>query len=214
MESNSLSPRLRKSPEQRRAEILEAATDIAISEGLEKITLRSVAAVVGVRPGLINHYFPAVEDLVTAAFAAGLERLRTYRLAPSGDPVRRLQAFIDGQTGRKSQDLTALWLNARHLSRHSAAVSMVIEEVEEADRRELVTTISEGISVGVFPTCDPVAAAIRILMSLDGYGAYANDAFPFDHDAYAHFAFDVSEWALSLAPGSLRVDDEADSLLE
>ena len=40
---------------ERRAEIVAAAASIGIEEGLERITLRSVAEKVGVRPGVQPH---------------------------------------------------------------------------------------------------------------------------------------------------------------
>ena len=210
MVSNSKSPQTRKSPEARRAEILDAAIDTAVSLGLEKITLRSVAAAVGVRPGLISHYYPAVEDLVAEAFAAGIVRLRGARPVALGSPTERLIAFLDEQAGPDSTELVSLRLDARHCSRHSAAMGMAIEEMEESDRRELVALISEGIEAGEFPAGDPLSAAIRILMAIDGHGVYVNSPLPFDHEAYGFFASDVAEWALGLAPGSLRADGRAD----
>ncbi|MFC4913922.1 TetR family transcriptional regulator C-terminal domain-containing protein [Actinomadura gamaensis] len=62
--------RVRKSPEARRAEIVAAASAIALAEGLECVTLRRVADELAVRPGLISHYFPVTEDLVAEAFGA------------------------------------------------------------------------------------------------------------------------------------------------
>ena len=53
--------RARKRPEERRAEILDTAADIALREGLERITLRAVADQLGVRPGLSSHCCAAAD---------------------------------------------------------------------------------------------------------------------------------------------------------
>src|SRR5689334_14121102 len=58
----------RKAPAQRRAEVIEAAAAIAVRDGLDKVTAKRVAAAIGVRPGLVDHYFTA-DQLVAAAFA-------------------------------------------------------------------------------------------------------------------------------------------------
>ena len=58
----------RKAPAQRRAEVIEAAAAIAVRDGLDKVTAKRVAAAIGVRAGLVDHYFTA-DQLVAAAFA-------------------------------------------------------------------------------------------------------------------------------------------------
>src|SRR4051794_21027519 len=94
MESSASEARSRKRPEERREEILSAAAAIALDEGLERITLRAVAGRLGVRPGLISHYFPAAEGLVEEAFvrAATVERERFF--PDEGSPVQRLAHFV------------------------------------------------------------------------------------------------------------------------
>ena len=66
MVSSAPVARSRKRPSERRAEIVREAAGIALTDGLERITLRAVAERLGVRPGLITHYFPVAEDLVIA----------------------------------------------------------------------------------------------------------------------------------------------------
>ncbi|WP_449341177.1 TetR family transcriptional regulator, partial [Streptomyces canarius] len=69
MSSSVQRKRVRKDPAARRAEIVAAAAAVALTEGLECVTLRRIAEELDVRPGLISHYFPSVEDLVAEAFA-------------------------------------------------------------------------------------------------------------------------------------------------
>ena len=58
----------RKLPAERHGELLAKAVEIAQAEGLSAVTLRRVAADLGVTPGLVSHYFSAAEQLITAAF--------------------------------------------------------------------------------------------------------------------------------------------------
>lgn len=47
----------RKTPDERAAQLLAAAVEIAKKDGLRAVTRASVARVCGVTPGLINRYF-------------------------------------------------------------------------------------------------------------------------------------------------------------
>ena len=210
-------PRTRKPAAERRAEILAVAARIALEEGLERITLRAVADRLAVRPGLIGHYFPAVGDLVVAAFSLAVSGERE-RLLPgdSGSPadgvadrVRPLDglaAFVSRVEGEDAAGLARLWLNARHLARFDPELAAAIEEQEALDRARLEGLIERGIAAGDFPipAAEAGAACVRIFMAADGFGAYANNAGAFPEPAYERFVGDVAAWALGLDPSALR----------
>ncbi|KHK95914.1 TetR family transcriptional regulator [Microbacterium mangrovi] len=197
-------PRVRKRPEERRAEILDTAAAIALEEGLERITLRAVADRLNVAPGLISHYFPAAEDLVVEAFSAAATAERAQLFAASGMPVERMAQFIVRVEDARSRDMARLWLNARHLSRFRPAIGQALAAQEELDRAQLLEIIEAGVAEGVFPTGDAFAAAVRILIAVDGVGSYVNDEASFEHPSYEHFVTDAAEWALGVEPGLLH----------
>ncbi len=207
MESSvSTSPapqRVRKRPEERREEILQAAAAIAIDEGLERITLRAVATRLGVRPGLISHYFPAAEDLVDEAFAraATIERERFF--PTDGPPVERLGHFVGHIESGASMPLARLWLNARHLSRFTPSLESTLQEQDALDRARLREIIEAGIASGDFAAVDAESASIRILIAVDGGGSYVNSTGDLGDPAQVRFVADVAEWTLGLPPGTL-----------
>ena len=204
MESRAPSPRVRKQPEERREEILSAAASIALDEGLERITLRAVATRLGVRPGLISHYFPAAEDLVDEAFAraAIIERERFF--PTDGAPVERLAHFVGHIRSGASLPLARLWLNARHLSRFTPSLDATLTEQDALDRARLRELIEDGIASGDFADVDAEAASIRILIAVDGGGSYVNSTGDLTHPAHVKFVAEVAEWTLGLAPGTLE----------
>jgi AcrR family transcriptional regulator len=210
MTSRAISTRLRKRPEERRDEILAAAATIAIEEGLERITLRAVAERLGVRPGLITHYFPAADDLVVRAFARAAEAERE-RFFPSGGggPIERLAHFLHHIETGASQPLARLWLNARHLSRFRPALNDELEKQDALDRARLVSVIRDGVEAGDFEETDAEAAGIRILIAIDGSGSYVNSPGDFTRPVYRHFVADVAEWVLRITPGALRTAIDA-----
>jgi len=203
MVSSGSERRIRKRPEERREEILGAAAAIALAEGLERVTLRAVADRLGVRPGLITHYFPAAEDLVAAAFARAAAGEREQLFAGEGDPLTRLRRFVEVIGGDQSRDLSRLWLNARHLSRFSPVLDAAVIEQESHNDDGIVALIEDGVRAGVFAADDALRAGVRILMAVDGQSAYVNNTREAGGAAYRDFVAETAEWTLGLSPGTL-----------
>lgn len=194
--------RIRKHPDERRAEILDAAAGIAITEGLECITLRAVAERIGVRPGLITHYYPSAEALVVAAFVRAAEGERDGAYPTEGAPLARVASFVHDMGAPSSDPVSKLWLNARHLSRFTPALAEAVREQGKLNVESLLEMIDAGVDDGTF-RCDPLAACVRIFAAIDGHGAYVNDVDGITHEALECFVSDTAEWALGLAPGTL-----------
>ncbi|MFC8872502.1 TetR/AcrR family transcriptional regulator [Streptomyces sp. NPDC057148] len=211
MPSSIPNKRIRKSPAARRAEIVVAASGVALTEGLECITLRRVAEELDVRPGLISHYFPAVEDLVAEAYgdAASAE---LDELLPAGldgvTPTRQLARFFARATGPDFDDISRLWLNARHLSRYRPALRERVAVQEAAWRDRLEAVIRDGVERGEFRTDDPLVAAIQILVVLDGLGMLVNSADTGDDPpAVRRMPITTAERELGLPAGALTATD-------
>lgn len=202
--SSTGSVRTRKRPEERREEILSQAAAIAVEEGLERITLRAVAERLGVRPGLITHYYPAAEDLVVEAFARAAVVEREEFFPTSGPPLERMAHFVGHIESGASTPLARLWLNARHLSRFSPALDEALQEQDALDRERLTAIIEQGIASGDFPIPDAETACIRILIAVDGGGSYVNTTAQVEHPAHTHAVADITDWALGLPAGTLR----------
>ncbi|MFD7027848.1 TetR/AcrR family transcriptional regulator [Streptomyces sp. NPDC059917] len=219
MSSSVQRKRIRKSPEARRAEIVDAATAVALTEGLECVTLRRIADELAVRPGLISHYFPSVEDLVAEAFgnAAGaeLDALLPFESAGSADsvelagvagegPTRELARFLARTSGDAYDDISRLWINARHLSRYRPVLCARVSEQEAAWRGRLEALLRRGIERGEFRTDDPYATTIQILVVLDGLGAHANTGARDDRpEAVTRMVATTAERELGLPHGTL-----------
>lgn len=140
--------RIRKTPAARRAEIVDAAAAVALAEGLECVTLRRIGEWLGVRPGLISHYFPSADDLVAEAFgsasSAELDSLLPVERA-QGTPTLHLGWFFARATGTSYDDISRLWINARHLSRYRPVLRDRVAEQEAAWRERLTDLIRQGV---------------------------------------------------------------------
>ncbi|MDI3423476.1 TetR/AcrR family transcriptional regulator [Streptomyces luteolus] len=212
MPSSVQRKRVRKTPAARRAEIVAAAARVALTEGLECITLRRIAEDLDVRPGLISHYFPSAEELVAEAFgqAAGRE---LDALLPNerteGSPAHYLARFFALATGAAYDDVSRLWINARHLSRYRPALRERVGVQEAAWRERFTAVIEDGVRDDGFRTDSPVLTAIHILVVLDGLGAQANSRTVDRPQAVALLAVTTAERELGLESGTLsRLADE------
>ncbi|MCI3935441.1 TetR/AcrR family transcriptional regulator [Streptomyces sp. AN091965] len=207
MTSRLQNKRIRKPPAERHAEIVAAAARVALTEGLECITLRRIAEELAVRPGLISHYFPAVDDLVAEAYgtAAGAELDALLPAERAGATcVQHLARFFARTTGDAYDDLSRLWLNARHLSRYRPALRARVSAQEAAWRDRFEGHIRDGVARGEFRTDDPMVTTEQILVVLDGLGVLVNSG---DSVGSApevlRLPLTTAERELGLEPGSL-----------
>jgi AcrR family transcriptional regulator len=173
--STSTSPSRRRPPAERRAEIRDAARRIALAEGLSAITLRAVAAEVGVAPALVAHYVPAMEDLVAETFGdiVGTELEHLLTAADAGTATARLAALLGEVLRDTHLEVTAVWVDGWALGRRSEALAQRVRD--EMDRWEAALTglVAAGVAEGSFTAADPAEAARAILGMLDGVNAHA-----------------------------------------
>ncbi|MEZ2371821.1 TetR/AcrR family transcriptional regulator [Arthrobacter sp. RCC_34] len=206
MVSRAPTPRIRKNPAERRDEILDAAARIALAEGLEIVTVRRVAEDLQVRPGLISHYFPSAEEMVSEAFArAAHAELETLLPAEptTGTPLERLRDFFLRSAGDDYLALSRLWLNARHTSRFRPSLQDAVQQQEAITRDRLMAIIIEGRDQDLFSCPDPLGATLEILVVVDGLGSYANDTSDYWHASLADLSARTAERVLGLSPGTL-----------
>jgi len=196
----------RKDPAERRAEIVSAASGIAVSEGLERVTAKRVAQELDVVPGLVNHYFSAVDDLVAAAFgfASQLERSEIYGLATSaGTPLDHLRRLLAELLDTRRDPVSLLWLDAWQASRRRPALLREVIAQMDADAAELSRLIEAGVAAGEFASGDPSASAVRIMALIDGHSVQAAARSRRDSRIVAAFAVRAAETELGLPPLAL-----------
>ncbi len=164
----------RKSPHERSAEIEDAARAIALAGGLTTVTLRSVAASVGVTPALVAHYQPSMEALVastfTAVVAAELADVATL-LAPFPTATERLSQLIDTLQDGSRDDLTLVWVDAWSLGRRSEVLAAAVRTQMDAWEALITAVLVAGRDAGEFTTDDPDTVAWQLLGMIDGLNA-------------------------------------------
>ncbi|MCU1529517.1 MAG: hypothetical protein JWP75_3280 [Frondihabitans sp.] len=200
------SPVRRKSPEERRAEIVVAASSIAVSDGLDRVTAKRVATELGVVPGLVNHYFAAVDDLVAASFsyAAEAEREEIFAAALAGDTPRDWMRRLLAELLDPARDpVSLLWLDAWQASRKRPALLREVLGQMEAYTVRLTDLVQAGVDKSVFHVDDSSATALRIMSLVDGLSVQAASRSEIDYRTVSEFVVRTTESELGLAPGGL-----------
>lgn len=106
--------------ERRRVEIVNATWRIIARKGIEHATMREIAAEAGLANGALKPYFPAKDDLLTAAFEHVFNRTNE-RIAASVSGKRGLSALValcrevlplDEERVNEARIVVPFWQNA------------------------------------------------------------------------------------------------------
>ena len=115
-----------------RAVLLERAEELMLEEGYAAVTYRVVAARAGVTGGLVQYYFPTLDDLFLALLERrserNLERLRVALQSRPDQPLRVAWEFSTDETG------AALLMEFMALANHRKSIRAAIYEVIERTR--------------------------------------------------------------------------------
>ncbi|OUS38048.1 hypothetical protein A9R01_03850 ['Osedax' symbiont bacterium Rs2_46_30_T18] len=92
-------PFRRASEEERRTSLIEATMECIVQGGIGAATIRRVAEIADVTPGLVRHYFPDKNTLLCAAHKATMSKMTTQAIQSldncDGGPLARLRLFIE-----------------------------------------------------------------------------------------------------------------------
>jgi AcrR family transcriptional regulator len=182
---------------------------MALDEGLDAITLRRVADALGVVPGLVNHYFPAVDDLVASAFgtAADAEIAEVLAAVAAADrPLEQLRVLLRLLTADDRDRLSLLWLDAWQAGRRRPALQAEVVRLMVVWQDRVVELIEHGVRAGQFRATDVAAAAARILTVVDGLSVQAVMRSAIDDQRVRGLLFRTAERELGLSEGALDSD--------
>jgi len=118
--------------------ILAATEQLMLEQGYGSVTYRSVAAKAGVAAGLVQYYFPLLDDLFVAVLRSGTDRVieGLKDAARSEHPLRALWEYANNRSG------TALLMEFMALANHRPGVGDVIGEGGERVRCAVVAAVS------------------------------------------------------------------------
>jgi AcrR family transcriptional regulator len=195
----------RKPAHERRAEIVSAAGEIVLADGLASLTLRRVADDLGVFPGLVSHYFPSVDELLAEAFGAASSGELEEIFAIVGDdaPLPRMRRLLAALASEDRDSISLLWLDAWHTSRHRPVLRDEVERQMDAWKNRVADLVSAGVRSGDFRVDDAAVTAVRLLALIDGLSVQAAVRSRVDYSTVRDLVMNTSERELGLSPGAL-----------
>jgi TetR/AcrR family transcriptional repressor of nem operon len=117
----------------KRDELLDCVERLMVRKGYAAVSYRAVAAEAGVTAGLVQYYFPTLDDLFTAAIhrrsEQNLRRLHEALGARPDQPLRVLWEYS------KEEFTSALTIEFLALGNHRKTIASVIADVTEQVRQ-------------------------------------------------------------------------------
>lgn len=160
-------PRWRRRPQDRPEEILAAAMDVFARSGLAGARVEDIAEAAGVSKGTVYLYFKGKEELFKEAVRAKVRRTREVLSAAAapGDPVRRLDGFMDAYWAhlRRPTFGPLYRLILAELDQFPELSRFYSEEVSGGMLTLTNEIIEEGVAQGAFRRVDPSDASRMII---------------------------------------------------
>jgi TetR/AcrR family transcriptional repressor of bet genes len=177
----------------RRQQILKAAHDVALRQGIDGLTVRAVAARARLSHGLVLFHFKRKNQLVSALLDRVLAAILTLRVgedvARIGEPLERLRALLRQEVDRLSRDhqMVRLFLEYWALGNRNSAIRVKIRAELERYRGAFRTLAEEvlGAEGSRFPGLTPEDLAAIAVSFINGCAVQAMiDPDRFDIEEY------------------------------
>ncbi|WP_219971907.1 TetR/AcrR family transcriptional regulator [Rubrobacter xylanophilus] len=159
--------------EERRRELAAAAWRVILREGIEGVSVRSVAAEAGWSVGALRHYFGTKEELLAGAARLVVERVKErfergrYEGTPREAVRRMLCEVLPLDEERREEGRVWLAFTAHSLVDPRVALEheVVFDGVRELCRRVIGRLADEGL---LSPRLDPEEEVVRLHALVDG----------------------------------------------
>jgi len=171
--------RVKKDPEERKAEIFEAARRLFVEKGFDATTVSDIVKDVGVSQGAFYWYFDSKEDILVAIadeyatrYYEELEAIFTSKRLDAAKKLERLFRTMEkaaGEGGKLADEL--------HTAKHRQFHHWIARHLASRQLELVKSLVQEGLEEGLFDTPDPEAAALFLM--LPGLFSHIEEDVPF-----------------------------------
>ncbi|OWU69030.1 TetR/AcrR family transcriptional regulator [Marinibacterium profundimaris] len=167
--------------------IREAALRLFAEHGYAAVSMRQIAAEVGVQAGALYNYTADKQSLLAGLMRGHLEELLAERAAEETgpDPLARLDAFTRFHIRYHLERPEAVFIAYMELRNLSPDNFREIEVLRHAYETELETVLQDGVAQGVFDVPDPKVATLAVIAMLTGVTTWYRDTGRLSRDEVA-----------------------------
>ena len=160
----SMTRRQKKSPEERRAQILTAAETLFATQGFARTTTKEIARAAEISEGTIYKYFESKQQILIAMVSKMIEPLMEL-FAPQQDvdDAAILKTFIRGQFEHFDRNKMLMQIMFSEIRLHSDLMTDFYQAVARPALQVLEQYITRRIEAGAFRPVHP-AVAVRSLL--------------------------------------------------
>jgi AcrR family transcriptional regulator len=160
-------------PRDRRQDLIRAVRRCIAQVGLDKTTVRMIAAEAGVSPGTVTYHFTSKEELLAHALlsvADLFDSLMAETYIKETDPYRQLLAFIASSVPdtEPKRDLWLVWLEFWNQASRNLNLSPLHNNLYSRWRSQVQNILEAGIQEKRFRTHDTELYAKILIALLDG----------------------------------------------
>ena len=154
--------------------IRDAALKLFARHGFAAVSMRQIAAEVGVQAGALYLYTPDKETLLFDLLKAHMDDLLAAWDAddPGGGPVARLEGFVRFHIRFNLERPDAVFLSYMELRNLGAANFAAIEALRKTYETRLETILRDGQGAGAFTLPDAKIATLAIIAMLTGVNTW------------------------------------------
>jgi len=157
--------------ERTEAAVREAAVNLIARYGYEAMSMRQLAAEVGVQAAALYRYFPTKEDLLFTLMREHMEGLREAweRARPfDADPAEQLAAYVRNHIAFHIERRHATHVSNMELRSLSPDRLTQILRMRTAYEKELRTILRDGADAGAFSIEDTGLTAMALIQMMTG----------------------------------------------
>lgn len=179
--------------------IREAARHLFVRHGFAAVSMRQIAAAVGVQAGALYLYTPDKEHLLLDLLRDHMEDLlgQAAALAP-GPPEARLEAFVRLHLDHSLDHPEAVFLSYMELRNLGPGNFALIEGLRHRYEDLLADILRAGKASGVFRLPEPRLASFAVIAMLTGVTTWYREGGRLDRDRVAELYLDMVRGAVGL----------------
>lgn len=136
--------RRRLTPDERRKEILDAAYDLVLSEGISTLTMEKIANQANSSKALLYSYYPNVSGLLLALYKRELQHLQSHQLDALTQP-HEFEDMVKLTSRINREHMSERQLLIKHLEADTQ-LRQSMEKTDQKNRNKVVEFLSNEIT--------------------------------------------------------------------